>query len=204
MPHEDNRFKSKLRQQDKGWLEGGLNTAEQMGISDWSVLCKTIARNIGHAAPERVHMVRGFYNESLAGGRRLGRRLNMRPALLVDLDCDLYISSVQALRFVLDAGILVPGSYVYLDDIMPWAWHATAPALEQKLAYQELTAEYAISWEQLSLNASRRERVFERPVLMLSSCGRCRARDKRGGETRAAADVSAAACIAPGEQRARS
>ena len=31
MPAEDNRFKSKLRQDDKGWLAGGFNTAEQLG-----------------------------------------------------------------------------------------------------------------------------------------------------------------------------
>ena len=99
----------------------------------------------------------------------------MKPALLVDLDCDLYTSSAQALRFVLDAGILVPGSYVYLDDVMPWVWRDTkAAAVEQKRAFEELTAEYALRWEYLPLNATRRDHVFQRPVLMLAGCARCR------------------------------
>ena len=175
MPDEDARFKTKLRQRDKGWLAGGLNTAEQMGTTNWETLCRTLIRNIGYKPAERVHMLRGFYNESLKGGRRLANRWRMRPALLVDLDCDLYTSSVQALRFVLDAGVLLPGGYIYLDDIMPWVWRSTkGPALEQKLAFEELTAEYALRWEEVPLNATRREYVYQRPVLMLAACGRCR------------------------------
>ena len=175
MPSEDARFKTKLRQRDKGWLAGGLNTAEQMRITDFETLCRTIIKNIGMAQPARMHMLRGFYNESLADGRRLAHRWRMRPALLVDLDCDLYTSSVQAMRFVLDAGILVPGTYVYLDDIMPWIWRdSTKPALEQKLAYQELTAEYGLEWQEVPLNATRRQYADQRPVMMLHSCARCR------------------------------
>jgi hypothetical protein len=195
MPSEDNRFKTKLRQRDKGWLAGGLNTAEQMGIPDWDTLCRTIIKNIGHSNAERVHMLRGFYNESLAGGRRLAHRFRMRPALLVDLDCDLYTSSIQALRFVLDAGVLLPGGYIYLDDIMPWVWRdARGPALEQKLAFREITAEYGLQWEEVPLNATRRDRVYERPVLMLAACGRCRKHGPagaNGGPT----DAMPPACI---------
>lgn len=194
-PSEDARFKSKLRQRDKGWLAGGLNTAEQMRIADWDTLCRTIIRNIGQLPAERVHMLRGFYNESLAGGRRLANRLRMRPALLVDLDCDLYTSSMQALRFVLDAGVLLPGGYVYLDDIMPWAWRDRKPAVEQKLAFEQLTTEYALAWEEVPLNATRRHYVDTRPVLMLSSCGKCRPAHRRAASS--AAGTAAPNCVAP-------
>ena len=160
-----------------GWLAGGLNTAEQLGISDWTELCRTIIRNIGHGAPDRIHMLRGFYNESLRSGRRLANRWRMKPALIVDLDCDLYTSSEQAMRFVIDAGILAPGTYVYLDDIMPWVWrNDQLPAVEQKLAFQQLTSEYGLSWDHLQLNATRRDFAYERPVLRLAACEQCRAR----------------------------
>ena len=203
MPNEDNRFKSKLRQKDKGWLEGGLNAAEQLGVADWDTLCHTIIRNIGSESPERIHLARGFYNESLAGGRRLVSRWHMRPALLLDLDCDLYTSSEQALRFMLDAGLLLPGSYVYLDDIMPWVWRdTTTPAVEQKLAFQQLTREYELTWDELTLNGSRRDYSLLRPVLMLKTCGRCRR--ARGAMRRAKGDgsvrddnLNAPACLAP-------
>ena len=218
MPSEDARFKTRLRQRDKGWLAGGLNAAEQLGVADWETLCRTLVRNIvgGDEAllpSERVHMVRGFYNESLAGGRRFAARWRMKPALLVDLDCDLYTSSAQALRFVLDTGILMPGTYVYLDDIMPWVWAAGKgkPALEQKLAFEELSTEFGLQWEEVPLNATRRDYVYKRPVLMLTGCARCHAnreaRAKRqqadaggGAPTMASAPPN---CMVPGREHRR-
>ena len=202
MPAEDMRFKSKLRQRDKGWLAGGLNTAEQLGIADWTQLCRTIIRNIGHSAPERIHMLRGFYNESLRGGRRLAHRLQMKPALIVDFDCDLYTSSEQAMRFTLDAGVLVPGSYVYLDDIMPWVWRdTTQPSTEQKLAFEQLTSEYGLTWHELKHNATRREHAYQRPVLRLTACQRCkpRRRDNSAAErvTPSRMAVSTPDCVVP-------
>jgi len=208
MPNEDARFKTKLRQRDQGWLAGGLNAAEQLGVSDWETLCNTLVRNIVGAGanmllpPESVTMVRGFYNESLAGGRRFAARWRMRPALLVDLDCDLYTSSAQALRFVLEADILVPGSYVYLDDIMPWVWAKDdQPALEQKLAFQELTREFGLKWEELPLNASKREYVYTRPVLMLRSCARCRpSSEARAKRVKAGGADGVPSCLIPARE----
>lgn len=184
MPHEDGRFKTAIRRRDRGWLEGGLNAAEQMGIANWETMCRTVISNIANGGEggralllpmEQLHMVRGFYNESLAGGRKFAAQCRMMPALLVDLDCDLYTSSEQALRFVLEADILVPGSYIYMDDIMPWVWRgkSSQPALEQKLAYDELTREFGLEWEEVHLNATQRQYVHVRPVLMLKRCARC-------------------------------
>ena len=134
---------------------------------------------------------------------RLARRLRMRPALLVDLDCDLYTSSVQALRFVLDTGVLAPGGYVYLDDIMPWTWREKGkPALEQKLALEELTSEYGLRWEEVPLNATRRDYVYERPVLMLAACVKCPMGPPAAGAAAAASrgaegDGGGGSCITP-------
>ena len=135
----------------------------------------------------------------------------MRPALLVDLDCDLYTSSAQALQFVLDAGLLVPGSYVYLDDIMPWVWadRSGAPALEQKLAFQQATARYGLTWQEVPLNATRRDYVYVRPVLMLVACAKCTARaemrERRGRAPNAASGHGDAppSCLVPASERER-
>ena len=143
-------------------------------------------------------MVRGFYNESLAGGQRFAARWRMRPALLVDLDCDLYTSSAQALRFVLESEILVPGSYVYLDDIMPWVWaDKESRALEQKLAFQQATSEWGLTWQEVPLNASRRDHAWERPVLMLAGCDKCRRTNTGGGWASAAVAPVPPACMQP-------
>lgn len=198
MPSEDAKYKTKLRQRDKGWLAGGLNAAEQMGVADWPTLCQTLIRNIAGGSPsdplvpsERVHMVRGFYNESLMGGRRFAAKWRMAPALLIDLDCDLYTSSAQALEFVLEADLLVPGSYIYLDDVMPWVWaDATTPPLEQKLAFLQASDKWGLGWEEVPLNATRRERVDTRPVLMLTRCDACRRRRAKRAVAEGAADLA--------------
>ena len=122
----------------------------------------------------------------------------MRPALIVDLDW----SSIQALRFVLEADVLVPGSYVCLDDIMPWVWAgAKQPALEQKLAFEEATREFGLEWEEVPLNATRRDYVYTRPVLMLRSCARCNNahRETRANRLaeRTAAEAAPPACLVP-------
>ena len=244
MPTEDAKYKTRIRQRDQGWLAGGLNAAEQMGVADWETLCATLIRNIvapfteeapqqlrgkrragggssgsaTAAAPpstealmpaERVHMIRGFYNESLAGGRRLAMRLRMRPALLIDLDCDLYTSSAQALTFALEAELLVPGTYVYLDDVMPWAWaDSQTPPLEQKLAFQEVTNAWGLTWEEVPLNASRRDYASTRPVLMAKSCQHCRSRraNNKGGAGDAAGGGGGGrpppgACLQPAKEK---
>ena len=63
---------------------------------------------------DRVDFVAGFYDRSLTPG--LARARNMRPALYVDVDCDLYESSVAALEWVFRSGLAAPGTLVGYDD----------------------------------------------------------------------------------------
>ena len=108
-------------------------------------------RNIGFDAT-RTHLIPGFYNESLRDGASLARRLRMRPALLLDIDCDLYSSSKQALQFMLEAGLLVPGTFVYYDDYSLEDWRVSPtkhPYKEERLAHHEITEEWKLTWRQL-------------------------------------------------------
>ena len=140
-----------------------------MGLSRWGLLRRAILRNIGHDA-SRTHLVRGFYNESLAAGARLARQSGMRPARLLDLDCDLASSTRQALEFMLASRLLRPGSYVYYDDATKGMWHA-ANASEQTLAHREVSAAYGLEWEALSC---RWPKAWHwRAVLRLRGCARC-------------------------------
>ena len=115
--------------------------------------------------------MRGFYNESLAGGAALARSLRMRPAFLIDIDSDIYTSAKEALRFALDAGVLVAGTHVYYDDISEyerWSYQqrqskrlraqrmnlsisesTNAPLSEELRAHLEISQEYGLSWQSL-------------------------------------------------------
>ena len=80
-----------------------------------------------------------------------------------------------------------------------WAEGSTKPALEQKLAFQEATRAWGLRWEEVPLNATRRDYVFTRPVLMLAGCERCRAmRSKRRAE---AGEAPPPACMTPWLER---
>eukprot|EP00966_Prymnesium_polylepis_P336814 7391763-Prymnesium_polylepis.1 len=115
MPFEAAEQMMARHRADPAWQAGGLNAAAALGVSGWDALRAALVRNIGYAA-EKTHLVKGFFNETLSTGAELARRRGMRPALLVDIDADLYTSARQALEFLLDAGLLVPGSFIHYDD----------------------------------------------------------------------------------------
>uniref|UniRef100_A0A7S3AJK4 Uncharacterized protein n=1 Tax=Haptolina ericina TaxID=156174 RepID=A0A7S3AJK4_9EUKA len=156
MPDENASDMMSVHARSAAWGAGGLNAAKLLNITSWKVLQAVLTRNIGYAA-EKTHFLRGFYNESLANGAALARRLGMRPAFLLDIDCDLYTSATQALRFSLDAGLLVPGTFVYYDDVSAYDLEALEhPRMrntskeyeipEELRAHMEISKEYGLRW----------------------------------------------------------
>ena len=152
------------------WRSGGLNAAEQLKLTRWSELRAAILGNIAHGVAGRVHLMRGFFNESLAPGLRLARARGMRPARLIDFDCDLASSTRQALSFMIKAQLLVPGSYVYYDDASKAQW-ASRNATEQTLAHRQMSAAYGLQWEMLRCRWPKSWQW--RAVLRLTACERC-------------------------------
>jgi hypothetical protein len=63
---------------------------------------------------ERVRLVSGFFNESLSPA--LVGREAMRPARYVDIDCDLHVSSVDALGWLFANGLVRVGTLIGYDD----------------------------------------------------------------------------------------
>ena len=171
MPEEDAALRYDRHKNDPAWLAGGLNAAEHLNLTSWPALRAKLVQNIGHL-PAQTHLIRGFFNDSLRGGRGFANELGMRPAFLVDIDADLYTSTREALCFLLDAGILVPGTFVYYDDIGHWEWrvmdsgdrfplrNATSQEimwknithLEERLAHDEVTRIYGLQWRLLTRN----------------------------------------------------
>lgn len=90
---------------------------------------------------ERVSFVRGFYNESLT--RTLATDEHMQPALFVDIDCDLYISTIQALDWLLRSRLVVPGTLIGYDD-----WVAGGPG-GQARAHEEMSRKWALRTRRL-------------------------------------------------------
>ena len=65
----------------------------------------------------RFKWIPGFFNESLTPG--LAQERGMRPALYVDIDVDIYISSYQALDWLCKHKLIRRGTIIGYDD---WLW----------------------------------------------------------------------------------
>ena len=62
----------------------------------------------------------------------------MKPALYVDIDADLYSSSLQALEWLFRMGLIVPGTVIGYDD-----WTFGGPQGEQR-AHREVMKRHGV------------------------------------------------------------
>ena len=94
-----------------------------------------------HAA--KAKLIKGFFSDSLTPSLKAER--GMRPALLIDVDVDLYISAYQCLDWMFGQGLIVAGTVVYYDDV------SVVKANEggELMAHAQLTDKYQVEWRQL-------------------------------------------------------
>ena len=83
-----------------------------------------------------IHFVAGFFDKSLSEPG-LVRRLDMGPAKYVDIDVDLYSSTVTLLDFLFSHRLLVPGTVVGYDDFWSTSCSADSPAVASPLTNGE-------------------------------------------------------------------
>lgn len=92
------------------YKQGRYNSQDYFGSSSHQLLSQ-LERRIDDP---RVRWVRGFYNDTCTPETL--RMLPFSPALYVDLDCDLYSSTYQALDWMFTSKLIVPGTIIGYDD----------------------------------------------------------------------------------------
>ena len=114
------------------WRAGSYNAADALQVYSFSALIQKLRTYIGlnrtgiagKATPlQNVRFIRGFFNESLTPSLALS--LGMRPALFVDLDVDIFSSTVQASTWLIQSRLLQRGAVVGYDDWMGDASNAS-------------------------------------------------------------------------------
>ena len=80
----------------------------------------------------------GFYNESLT--RTLAVERQMRPALFVEVDCDLYISTSAALEWMFANKLIVAGTILVYND-----WQAGGDKSGEARAHAEVCNKYNVT-----------------------------------------------------------
>lgn len=125
----------------RGWdfpMDHVLDLSRDM---EWSVLQKTVVENINTSRP--VTLVKGFYNESLT--EEIVHAHAMKPAWWVNMDCDIYDSTYQALDWMFKNKLMTKGTRVYYDDVL-----TTSPDVAQRKAHQDITQKYNVQWKKLA------------------------------------------------------
>lgn len=140
LPNEADKIAPDLMEGEH-WNEGAFSAADALQEYDTEQLLAKIKGTIGYTD---VVLVPGMFEDVL--DPKLGAA--MRPAMFVDVDCDLYISARQCLEWMLRHELIIVGTVVRYDD-----WKGT-PEWQggESLAHLEVTEIYGLAWERVSFN----------------------------------------------------
>lgn len=134
------------------WVPGAFSAAGatrsvQQGVA---AVHKKLNSSLGATAADLIRFVVGEYSKSLKEPT-LARQLGMRPAAYVDIDCDLYASARDALRFMFAARLIVPGTLIGYDDF----WTASCAAHYSALAHLSTSDREALRRAEAYRNAHK-------------------------------------------------
>ena len=145
------------------WAQGGDSASDALQVWKTSDLLDTIRQKIPY---ENTSFIVGYYNDSLTPTLR--KQKPFQKALMVDLDCDLYISTIQALRWMFAGGLMGPRTVVRYDD---WPGNRTGSSSESKFwrshrgrepppeiwgqmqSHIQATDEFQVEWNRLNRNS---------------------------------------------------
>ena len=94
----------------KAWLPGSFSAADQFGAYTFAEVEKKILDHVGEKWAPDTRLIKGFFSDSLTP--TLKAEKGMKPALLIDVDVDLYISCMQCMDWMFANGLIVPGTVV--------------------------------------------------------------------------------------------
>lgn len=126
----------------KSWYEGKFSL-----IND-KIDMETIKNNIKKLVNyDKLILIDGFFCDTM--NKNNVKKYNMNPAIYIDMDCDIYSSTVEALYFFYDNQLLQIGTIIGYDD---WAM-GDVDKFEyiagQSRAHKEFCEKYNIKFERL-------------------------------------------------------
>jgi len=138
--HEESRVKQ--------WRKGMFGPNDMLGRTQVAQISKLISIGGG---TEIVTIVPGFFNESLSVPNLVAKH-GMGPAFYVDIDCDLYVSTMPALDFIFREKLARKGTLISMDDfwIIPctkfWLEHKFVSPLDvgEGGAFHEIAKRYGV------------------------------------------------------------
>lgn len=97
----------------KEWKEGEFSSCDYLDTDNPVFASNSIKNLIQEQFPEYpIEMIVGFFCDSL----KTCPVEKMKPASWVDIDVDIYTSTIEAMTFMMDNNLIVPGTLLYYDD----------------------------------------------------------------------------------------
>lgn len=137
------------------WCKGEFNAMEKLGCSSIEEtiesIDKLVRQNITEK-PDQLNWIPGYFNESLP--RLIEKKVYVGPAAYVDIDCDLYSSTIDALDWLLANKIIRAGTILGYDD---WGgtpgWFANVDG--ESRAHKEMSEKYGMKCTKIFQAGSR-------------------------------------------------
>jgi hypothetical protein len=122
----------------KEWVKGNFDSRKETKTSTVRDACAEIEKFINC---KKYTPVVGFYSDTLKDS--LVSQLNLKPAILIDIDVDIYSSARDVLDFIFRNKLYVPGTLLLYDD-----WGGSLGfenfASGESRAHKEMTTKYGV------------------------------------------------------------
>ena len=114
------------------YAAGGFDARDALNVESAADAMRAVEDSLRNS---RVVLLRGAFADVLTTG--LVSLSGMRPACVVDVDCDLYQGAKDALEWLIANWLIVPGTIIYYDD---WSAFPEGDGGES-LAHDEVAAD---------------------------------------------------------------
>lgn len=137
------------------WTEGSYSIANVLNKDNISIeeykeyLFST--KKIPIEYENKVVIIKGFYEDSL----NENILNNLKPALFIDIDCDIYTSTIQVLEFIFKNKLYVNGKTIIRYD--DWSNNNMEYQTGQSKAHLEMTKKYNINCKLLLKHSSNKD-----------------------------------------------
>jgi hypothetical protein len=124
------------------WKPGVFDICKDKGLNSVE---EAIAYVSNYVNKDNVVYVPGYFCDSLT--EDLAKNIEEEQISYLNVDCDLYISSIQVLEFVFKYNLLCIGSLIRFDD-----WQGIPENCGQRLAWRQIINKYRVNYFQLTEN----------------------------------------------------
>ena len=102
-----------MQKEGPHWNEGAFSIADALKIWNWEELKPYILKTIDS---KKVKLIKGYYENVLNAD--LFFKNNFKPAIFVNIDVDLYKSTIECLDWMIKHKLIIEGTIIRYDDVL--------------------------------------------------------------------------------------